>query len=372
MKLFLIVLICFFTNVLSVFSQTSELPASSAYYPFNGNPNDESGNGRNGVLFGPPTLTIDRAGQRNSAYIFDGVDDYITTNTNLIPGRFTITAWVNVASTQSNNNTLFSIGQDGPRNQITIKIQGGKIIVDNGTTDIIETETVIGYNTWAHVAITGEWLFPLSNSPTELKIYINGSLVEVLDGVQIRANGNILIGTQYNLSDFFEGSIDDFRLYRDYALSSGQVQSVYNLDAASNNGGQQVGVWSSEDGGIHYEQGKVRIGTTSAPNGYRLFVEEGILTEKIKISMKDGSQWADFVFDNDYSLPPLSQVNSFIQCNGHLPDVPSAEEMVTDGLDIMKINATLLQKIEELTLYTIEQNDQILQLMQRVEMLESH
>jgi hypothetical protein len=111
-----------------------------------------------------------------------------------------------------------------------------------------------------------------------------------------------------------------------------------------------------------YKDGKVAIGTQgmNTPSGYKLFVEEGILTERLKVAVMNSSNWMDCVFDENYDLKPLEQVEAFITANNHLPDVPSAEEMVKNGLDVATMDATLLQKIEELTLYVIDlkkQND---------------
>jgi len=66
------------------------------------------------------------------------------------------------------------------------------------------------------------------------------------------------------------------------------------------------------------------------------------------------SEWSDRVFAPGYALRPLSSVAEFIGVHGHLPDVPSAERVVADGIDVAGMNALLLQKIEELTLYMID------------------
>ena len=83
------------------------------------------------------------------------------------------------------------------------------------------------------------------------------------------------------------------------------------------------------------------------------------------------TSWSDFVFRKDFSLRPLDEVERHILEFKHLPDIPSEEEVKQDGINLGDMDAKLLQKIEELTLYTIEQNKQILQLMERVERLES-
>lgn len=96
------------------------------------------------------------------------------------------------------------------------------------------------------------------------------------------------------------------------------------------------------------------------PVGYRLIVQDGILTEKIKVALKtSATDWADYVFAKDYTLMPLDKVEAFIHANKHLPNVPSADEMVKDGLDVSKTSKMLMEKIEELTLYMIEMNKEI-------------
>ncbi len=100
---------------------------------------------------------------------------------------------------------------------------------------------------------------------------------------------------------------------------------------------------------------------TIAP-GYRLIVQDGIITEKIKIALKESSFWADYVFDENYKLRPLHEVEHFVKENKHLPNVPSAAEVLENGIDIATMNARLLEKVEELTLYIIEQEKRILKL----------
>lgn len=114
------------------------------------------------------------------------------------------------------------------------------------------------------------------------------------------------------------------------------------------------------NGGIS-ATGPVKIGasTLTTPAGYKLYVESGILTEKVKVAVKTSSDWSDYVFAKDYKLKSLQEVESFISKNKHLPGVPSASEMVEDGLDVAKSDALLLQKIEELTLYMIQQQKEI-------------
>ncbi|KAA5532882.1 hypothetical protein [Paenimyroides baculatum] len=97
---------------------------------------------------------------------------------------------------------------------------------------------------------------------------------------------------------------------------------------------------------------------------YRLFVKNGIRTEKIKVDIAANNGWADYVFEPDYNLMPLTQVEQFIKQNGHLPEVPTTAEAIANGIELKEMNILLLKKVEELTLYSIE-------LQKRIEALES-
>ncbi len=102
-------------------------------------------------------------------------------------------------------------------------------------------------------------------------------------------------------------------------------------------------------------QGRVKIGNVNTQvDGYKLYVEEGILTEKVKVAVKNSEDWFDHVLKQDYKLIPIYQLENFIKDNGHLPDMPTTQEVMTNGLDLGKMNGLLLKKVEELTLYMIE------------------
>ncbi len=116
------------------------------------------------------------------------------------------------------------------------------------------------------------------------------------------------------------------------------------------------------------KNGKVTIGDAwvNAPGNYKLYVDEGILTEKVKVAVLGTSNWSDYVFADNYELMPLAKVEEYINENKHLPAIPSATEVVKDGIDVATMDAKLLQKIEELTLYVIKQQKQIDELQQQV------
>ncbi|MEJ5051848.1 hypothetical protein WH221_18625 [Chryseobacterium culicis] len=105
-----------------------------------------------------------------------------------------------------------------------------------------------------------------------------------------------------------------------------------------------------------------------APDGkkYKLFVKDGIRTEKVKVDIADNNGWADYVFEKDYKLMPLNDLAKFIDKNGHLPEVPTTEQAIKNGIELKEMNILLLKKIEELTLYTLEQQKRIEALEQKV------
>ena len=102
---------------------------------------------------------------------------------------------------------------------------------------------------------------------------------------------------------------------------------------------------------------------------YGLLVQKGILTEKIKVATLTSSDWADYVFDSNYKMMTLDKVEQFVKENKHLPNVPSTKEMMESGSDLIKTDAKLLEKIEELTLYMIEMNKEIKALQKENEQL---
>jgi hypothetical protein len=104
--------------------------------------------------------------------------------------------------------------------------------------------------------------------------------------------------------------------------------------------------------------GSVIVGNpTLIPAGYKLYVETGIITEKVKVALVNN--WADYVFDKKYTLLPLKEVEKYILSNKHLPNVPSAEQVAKEGIDMAMMDAKLLEKIEELTLYIIQLNKKV-------------
>ncbi len=116
------------------------------------------------------------------------------------------------------------------------------------------------------------------------------------------------------------------------------------------------------------ENGKILMGITwnntglascSDCNSYRLFVKDGIKTEKVKVEIASANGWADYVFDKGYKLKSLEEIKSYIDENKHLPEVPSTDDVLKNGVELKEMNVLLLKKVEELTLHMIEMNERL-------------
>ncbi len=109
----------------------------------------------------------------------------------------------------------------------------------------------------------------------------------------------------------------------------------------------------------------VAINTTYVPQEYRLAVGGKVLAEGVRIELQE--QWPDYVFTNDYQLKTIEEVATFIQNNGHLPNVPAANTVETEGIDLGEMQAIQMEKIEELTLYIISLKKEIDLLKTKIE-----
>ncbi|HLZ87778.1 MAG TPA: hypothetical protein VKQ52_11075, partial [Puia sp.] len=121
-----------------------------------------------------------------------------------------------------------------------------------------------------------------------------------------------------------------------------------------------------------FSTGQVLLGNLN-PTGYvfagtrTLNVTGGVLADSIRLAPSD--QWADFVFDSSYALPSLGEVGAFVKEKRHLPGIPSAGEVAVSGVSLGEMNQKLLQKVEELTLYLIQQQKEIAELKSMVKEL---
>ena len=135
----------------------------------------------------------------------------------------------------------------------------------------------------------------------------------------------------------------------------GFIYGGSNIDVAIP--GFVIAPWSATGSGIRLDQyGNVGIKTNNT-QGYQLAVNGGAIFTSARI--RSYANWPDYVFKTDYTLRPLDSLFDYIKTNHHLPDMPSADSVQAAGIDLGVTEAALLKKIEELTLYVIEQKKQL-------------
>lgn len=152
-----------------------------------------------------------------------------------------------------------------------------------------------------------------------------------------------------------------------FGYHSGSDLSVWNSGTSAflSSGGLGINIVSPA-AKLHVN-GNVMIGSGTPAAGYLLSVNGKMISEEVRVEL-DGD-WPDYVFEKDYRLPSLKQLEEFIQQKKHLPNIPAAAQVEKDGIHLGDMNRRLLEKIEELTLYIIQQDKKTELLQQQVNSL---
>lgn len=206
-----------------------------AYYPFNGNANDESGNGHDGIVAGP-VLSTDRGNRKLSAYFFDGTDDLITADNVMLSANYAISMWFK-SDEQSGHRTLLSTSDNYPDTYASIFFRGeggnewdGFFRFNNrneasqsGGTDIY-AKSINHYGKWHHAVCI--------KKSDKIQLYIDGKIIdEKLDAGGRDKKTSLKIGCNID-GWFYHGSIDDIRIYN-RALSAEEVKALYEFEKAN-------------------------------------------------------------------------------------------------------------------------------------------
>jgi chitodextrinase len=183
---------------------------------------------------------------------------------------------------------------------------------------------------------------------TGYRIYQDGVLEVTLGNVSTYQVTGLTAGTNYN---FTATALD----------AAGNESPVSNAVSVTTNGSGGGGgtVWTEANSVASYT-GNVAVGTAIVPNGYQMAIDGKLITEEVKVQLS--GDWPDYVFSPDYTLPTLEEVYRHINEKGHLINIPSATEVEANGIELGDMNKLLLEKIEELTLYILqqEQNQKLL------------
>ncbi|WP_269237352.1 hypothetical protein [Flavobacterium flavigenum] len=184
-------------------------------------------------------------------------------------------------------------------------------------------------------------------------------------GLQNKGHGNIFTGRQAG----YRNTTGNYNLYLGYKAGYSNNSGSYNIFI-----GHRAGENETTSNRLYidnspttipliygkFDTDQVGINTNVIPAGYAMAVKGKFITEEVKVQTY--ANWPDFVFKKEYNLPSINEVEQHIKKKGHLPNIPSASEVSENGILLGEMNAKLLQKIEELTLYIIQQekrfNDQ--------------
>lgn len=209
-----------------------------AYYPFNGNANDESGNGNNGTVNGA-TLTTDRFGNANHAYSFNGISDNILINNNFFDNganSFSISGWyyLNVLANPNNGNSSHPLFNTSPHNGLTVGMNWGSsdkysLWVGEGTPSI--SWNVFNNSSSNQNVVVGSWkYFTLIKSGTDYNLYIDGTLDKTFSTATTVSSYlyKLYLGScdPLNSNEVLNGKLDDIRIYN-RALSQSEITSLY-------------------------------------------------------------------------------------------------------------------------------------------------
>jgi trimeric autotransporter adhesin len=208
---------------------------SYAYYPFNGNTNDVSGNGHHGMPVGNPVLTSDRFGRRDSAYQLNGIDQYVMLPAFGISTDLSVSFWIKTTATDPNTfpSGTFIVDRDvgGARRDWSVCLGlGERIQFNTGTTsgeNILSSDSSVNNDVWNHIVV-------VRNTSVSWKgIYINGTVnkASAFDNVAFSNNSTAMCvgacGIGPSTHRCFGGLIDDVRIFS-RALTINEISALFH------------------------------------------------------------------------------------------------------------------------------------------------
>ena len=189
-------------------------------------------------------------------------------------------------------------------------------------------------------------------SVTGYKVYKDGVLETTLASVLSYQVTGLTASTAYN---FTVTALDA-------AGNESAISNTLAITTDATTGGGTGSYWSLNNQDVYYNTGNVGIGTNITDS--KLTVKGSIHSEEVKVDLSVPAP--DYVFESSYNLTSLEKLQEYIITHGHLPNIPSAKEMETHGIELGIMNMKLIEKIEELTLYVLEQDKMLKELKEKI------
>ncbi|WP_373518413.1 LamG-like jellyroll fold domain-containing protein [Pricia sp.] len=335
---------------------------------------DSSPNGNHGVASAAMVSADSQPSQIGRGIELDGSTKYVTLGNSAslnLTSDMTISIWFKPKT--NSDGYLFAKRAESVNTGYTMLMVGGGPVAYHDGSKWYQTGMVPNVGQWNYLSIK------FNTAGTAFSMFLNGSfsaefsIPQMPDGLA----QNLYLGKRGPDNYHFNGFLDEFKI-------SGTVRSDDWITTEYNNqnspstfalkgtpedlsgGGIAGGVWNQIGNDINFIDGNVGIGT--APQmAYRLAVDGSVHTQEVRIDLND---WPDYVFLPGYNLPSLQVIKERIESKGHLINVPSAEEVQLNGVELAAMSRILLEKIEELTLYVIKQHKEQKELEQEILELE--
>ena len=222
----------------------------------------------------------------------------------------------------------------------------------------------VGIGTGSSVPVARLDVISSSNSSATTNFMLRNSTGDTL--LRMRDNGYMSIGyngTVYGRPFTIQGT--GMNYYNDPTTFGGAIfpDINHNLILWSDNTG------SGQNIVLQPSWGQVTVGTYTPATGYKISIKGKLICEEARVQLS--ANWPDYVFNKNYKLMPLADLEKSIKKEQHLPDIPAAADMESNGIMLGDMNRRIMEKVEELTLYIIDLNKKNEKLQQEVNMLKT-